>query len=177
MEQHLIHGIQGTYRSIVTVAPSSNTTYTVTGVGMRLYGSQCGYSATIFSTPTLATNSTTICAGQTTTLTASGATTYTWNPGNLSGASVTVTPSSNTTYTVVGANGTCTNSATSSVAIINCNNPCQFSLGRDTAFCSPMNYTINGPVGYNSYSWTPGKALRKISRQLIRGHIFAQQIY
>jgi hypothetical protein len=143
--------------SSVTVAPSSNTTYTVTGVNGACTGSNTAI-VTIVSTPTLATNSTTICAGQTTTLTASGATTYTWNPGNLSGASVTVTPSSNTTYTVVGANGTCTNSATSSVAIINCNNPCQFSLGRDTAFCSPMNYTINGPVGYNSYSWTPGGA-------------------
>jgi gliding motility-associated-like protein len=143
--------------SSVTVAPSSNTTYTVTGVNGACTGSNTAI-VTIVSTPTLATSSTTICAGQTTTLTASGATTYTWNPGNLSGASVTVTPASNTTYTVVGANGTCTNSATSSVALINCNNPCQFSLGRDTAFCSPMNYTINGPAGYNSYSWTPGGA-------------------
>ncbi len=143
--------------SSVTVAPTSNTTYTVVGVNGACSGSNTAI-VTIAATPTLAANSTTICAGQTTTLPASGATTYTWNPGNLSGASVTVTPASNTTYTVVGANGTCTNSATSSVAIINCNNPCQFSLGRDTAFCSPMNYTINGPAGYNSYSWTPGGA-------------------
>ncbi|MBK6984858.1 MAG: gliding motility-associated C-terminal domain-containing protein [Bacteroidetes bacterium] len=143
--------------SSVTVAPTSNTTYTVVGVNGACSGSNTAI-VTIAATPTLATNSTTICARQTTTLTANGATTYTWNPGNLSGASITVTPASNTTYTVVGANGTCTNSATSSVAIINCNNPCQFSLGRDTAFCSPMNFTINGPAGYNSYSWTPGGA-------------------
>jgi gliding motility-associated-like protein len=143
--------------SSVTVAPTSNTTYTVVGVNGACTGSNTAV-VTIAATPTLATSSTTICAGQTTTLTASGATSYTWNPGNLSGASVSVTPSSNTTYTVVGANGTCTNSATSSIALINCNNPCQFSLGRDTAFCSPMNYTINGPAGYNSYSWTPGGA-------------------
>lgn len=141
----------------ISISPATTTTYVVSGTSGACSGSNTAV-ITVVAIPTLATNSTTICAGQTTTLTASGATTYTWNPGNLLGSSVTVTPASNTTYTVVGANGTCTNSATSSVALINCNNPCQFSLGRDTAFCSPMNYTINGPAGYNSYSWTPGGA-------------------
>ena len=40
---------------------------------------------------------------------------------------------------------------------INASN-CPFSLGNDKSFCLPFNYTINGPLGYNSYTWTPGGA-------------------
>lgn len=55
-------------------------------------------------------SSTLICLGETSTLTASGASTYTWSTG-ANGPSIVVTPSVNTTYTVNGtyANG-CTNS-------------------------------------------------------------------
>ena len=57
-----------------------------------------------------AANPTAITNGQSSTLTASGATTYTWMPGNLSGSSVIVNPTQTTTYTVtaVDANG-CSN--------------------------------------------------------------------
>ncbi|MES2763126.1 MAG: gliding motility-associated C-terminal domain-containing protein [Bacteroidota bacterium] len=148
----------GPNTNTISVSPLTTTTYTVSGANGACTGSNTAV-VTIAATPTLtASASVTICAGQSATLTVNGATTYTWEPGTLAGSSVVVTPGINTTYTVVGSNGTCTNSTTSSVALINCNNPCLFSLGRDTAFCSPMNYTINGPSGYNSYSWTPGGA-------------------
>lgn len=45
-------------------------------------------------------SSTTGCTGESFTLTASGASTYTWNPGGLTGASVVVTPTAPTVYTV-----------------------------------------------------------------------------
>jgi hypothetical protein len=50
-----------------------------------------------------ATSNTMICAGQGSTLTANGGTTYVWNPGNLTGSVVAVTPTLTTTYTCVGA--------------------------------------------------------------------------
>ncbi|MBK7764067.1 MAG: hypothetical protein IPI46_12095 [Bacteroidetes bacterium] len=37
---------------------------------------------------------------------------YTWNPGGLTGANVTVTPGTTTTYTVTGVDGLCSNTAT-----------------------------------------------------------------
>ena len=43
-----------------------------------------------------------ICYGTSTTLTATGTSTYTWMPGSLTGSSVTVSPTSTTMYTVVG---------------------------------------------------------------------------
>lgn len=42
---------------------------------------------------------------------------YTWNPGGLSGTTVTVTPGSTTTYTVTGVDGLCTNTATVTVNV------------------------------------------------------------
>ncbi len=57
-----------------------------------------------------------ICAGESTTLTASGAASYTWSPTTgLSagtGASVTANPSQTTTYSITGTQGSCSSTAT-----------------------------------------------------------------
>ncbi len=55
-----------------------------------------------FPTVTVSSPSVSVCTGSSTTLTASGASTYTWMPGSLSGTSIAVSPVSNTTYTVTG---------------------------------------------------------------------------
>ncbi|MGV2480018.1 UNVERIFIED_CONTAM: hypothetical protein IGO34_24765, partial [Salmonella enterica subsp. enterica serovar Weltevreden] len=50
-----------------------------------------------------ASNSGTLCSGSgTVTLTASGADSYTWNPGAIVSNSINVSPSSTTTYSVIG---------------------------------------------------------------------------
>ncbi len=71
-------------------------------------------------TVTALANPTTICEGQSATLSGSGANTYSWNNGAGSGASVSVLPTSNTTYTVTGTdiNG-CTNTANATVTVNN----------------------------------------------------------
>ncbi|MES2567636.1 MAG: gliding motility-associated C-terminal domain-containing protein [Bacteroidota bacterium] len=137
-----------------TISANSNATYNITGSnGVCTNTTTATISVT--PTPTLTVNSPSICSGQTATLTVSGAISYTWNPGNLSGTSITATPTMSTTYTITGADGACSASITSVINVTNCNNVCSFSLGKDTAFCSPMNYVINGPAGYTSYSWSP----------------------
>jgi hypothetical protein len=58
---------------------------------------------TINPSPTITTAGTTICSGQTATLTATTnmvGGTFTWSPGNLTGASINVSPNSTTQYTV-----------------------------------------------------------------------------
>ena len=89
----------GTY--VVTyTAPSSETATT---------------SITIDSIPVVSAGAdVAICTGNSTVLTASGATTYSWSTGQT-GASITVDPTTNTTYTVTGFNGAC--SATDSVDV------------------------------------------------------------
>lgn len=78
----------------------------------------------------------TICAGQQATLTGSGGTGYTWNPGNLSGASVTVTPAATTTYTltVTDANG-CTGTAQVTITVQPCALPVAALSVSDPTLC------------------------------------------
>ncbi|MGZ3930932.1 MAG: T9SS type A sorting domain-containing protein, partial [Bacteroidia bacterium] len=83
------------------------TTYTVTGAnGSCTNASMVSVTVNALPTVTAATNNTLICTGQTSTLTAGGASTYTWNPGGP-GTSIAVSPTVTTTYTVTGtdANG------------------------------------------------------------------------
>ncbi len=72
----------------------------------------------VVATPTLVTTpaSTTICSGQTILLKATGATSYVWNPGGSASSTYVVSPTTTTTYTVVGTTSTC-NSAPYPVAV------------------------------------------------------------
>jgi hypothetical protein len=97
---------------------------------------------------------TTICAGSTATLTGTGATTYSWNPGIMAGSPVNVNPISTTTYTVVGAdaNGcTGTNSVTLNVNPL----PAVTATPATQTLCQNASATISGG-GATSYVWTGG---------------------
>ncbi|HNF49201.1 MAG TPA: PKD domain-containing protein, partial [Chitinophagales bacterium] len=71
---------------------------------------------TVKPNPTVTVNSPSICNGQSATLTASGATTYSWNTG-ATGASISVSPTTTTTYTVTGTTNGCDGTATSTVTV------------------------------------------------------------
>jgi gliding motility-associated-like protein len=102
-----------TSSTLIVFNSLSSTIYTVTGTN----GVGCSSSATVplnvVSVPNISVTATPtlICNGNSSTLTASGANSYSWFPGNLSGSSVFVTPGSTATYTVIGTTGTCSNSA------------------------------------------------------------------
>ncbi|MFN8117917.1 MAG: T9SS type A sorting domain-containing protein [Bacteroidia bacterium] len=98
------------------VSPTTNTTYTVTGTSTQGCVNSTGSisSVTVNALPTVmaTTNNTLLCVGQSATLSATGANTYTWNT-NSNASSIAVSPTAQTTYTVNGtdANG-CSNTAT-----------------------------------------------------------------
>jgi hypothetical protein len=72
---------------------------------------------TIYNNPVVSVTSASVCAGTTATLTASGASTYTWNTGDV-GATFTVSLGSTTNFTVTGTSSVgCSNSAGTSVFI------------------------------------------------------------
>lgn len=88
------------------------------------------------------------CAGQNTTLTASGANTYSWNPATglntTSGATVIASPAGTTTYTVTGTNTATTCSATAS-ATVTVNPLPVVSAGNDQTLCNqPIPVTLTG---------------------------------
>jgi hypothetical protein len=102
------------------IAPTVSTTYTVTGTIATITTNTAGVNDTthcatgqtftqIVRTLTASSNTTdSLCNGAMATLTANGANTYTWNPGNQNGASIVVSPTVATTYTVTGTAQTCT---------------------------------------------------------------------
>jgi hypothetical protein len=75
------------------------------------------YVPSLTVTPT----STTICSGGSATLTASGATSYSWTPSTglstTTGSAVTASPTVTTTYTVTGTTGSCTTTNTIAVNV------------------------------------------------------------
>jgi gliding motility-associated-like protein len=143
--------------STFTTNPLSNTSYTVTGAN-----GTCSSSVTtavfVNNTPTLTATSATICAGQTATLTASGASSFTWNPGNVTGSTFTVNPSSTTTVTVTGANANCTSQLTSTITVIA--SP-SLTAGSQT-ICTSQTVALNAS-GAASYTWSTGQTTSSIS--------------
>ena len=98
--------------------PSATTTYTVTGTNLNGVNSSQTVTIIVDPLPVIYVADKTICEGDSTTLSASGANSYTWDPGNLTGANHDVGPSTSVSYTVVGTdiNG-CINSLIADVTV------------------------------------------------------------
>jgi len=99
--------------SFIVVAPSSTTVYTLTpSAGTMACGNSITATVTVGSqlSVSVSASSSTICSGEVATLTAvSAANSYSWTIGTTpvgSGAVLTVTPNTTTTYSVGGLNGT-----------------------------------------------------------------------
>lgn len=73
----------------------------------------------VTNSPSVAAIGFSICAGQTTSVIANGATSYSWNTGATTQA-ISVSPSVTTTYSVIGTSGACSNMATATVTVNTC---------------------------------------------------------
>jgi len=141
--------------------PTALTTYTVT-VTDTLAGCSLSGVVTVTVTPAPTANispaSATICAGQFTTLTASGGGTYLWSSGQ-STAAITVAPFTSTNYTVTVTNAAgCTDDAVVSVTV----NPLPFiSISGSTSICSGQSATLTA-TGGSTYVWSSGQTTNPI---------------
>ena len=90
---------------------------------------------------TISSNSSYLCNGTSITLTGGGGATYTWssNAGAAISSTVSVNPSTTTTYTLVGANGMCLDSATFMLNVISPPTPAICMVATD----STSNYQYN----------------------------------
>jgi hypothetical protein len=137
------------------VTPTATTTYTVTGTNASGCSNTATKTITVNPLPNVvaSASSTSICAGASTTLSATGAATYTWMPGSLTG-SPTVTPTTTTTYTVTGTNASgCTNTATIMISV-NATLPVVASAS-STSLCMGASSTLSA-TGAATYTWMPG---------------------
>jgi hypothetical protein len=104
----------------IVVSPTANTTYTAAGFNGICYGvATTGILISNSITVSASANNPIICSGESTTITVTGAATYTWDTGSNS-ISIVVNPTTTTSYSVGGANGNCSGSATTSIVV----NPC-----------------------------------------------------
>ena len=116
----------------ISVSPVMTSTYSVQGFDAEGCSTTKHYTVTVNSLPTITATSNidTICIGGTATLTAGGATTYTWNTSATS-ASIPVTLTVTTTYTVMGTDGNgCENMTTVTETV---STTCQAGIERYSA--------------------------------------------
>jgi gliding motility-associated-like protein len=143
----------GDTTNFIIAEPTDTTTYTVTVTNE--YGCTASDAITINVRPDIGIDAgadQSICAGQTTTLTASGGISYIWSTGETS-ATITVSPSDTTIYYVTGTDGQCND--IDSVIVNVYPNMISLVMTPDTQVC--MGYTINLEVhGAQTYLWSTG---------------------
>ena len=142
----------GPISTSISVSPTTTTTYSVTGANGTCTNTRTT-TVTVNALPVViaTTTGTNICAGQSSTLTGSGAVTYTWNPGALLGNPIVVTPASSITYTCIatGTNG-CTNSATSQNITVNA---LPTVTSNSASICSGSGSATLTAIGAVTYTW------------------------
>jgi hypothetical protein len=142
----LIPSTSGSYYAIVSGAPGCSAQTLPNNI-------------TIYPTPTLNISATaaTLCAGQTTTLSASGADSYTWLPTNSNASIIVITPSLTTSFTLTGSSTLgCLPANSPSVQIV-VNSLPTISVNSGT-ICQGKSFTIQ-PTGANSYTIQGGNSV------------------
>ena len=154
----------GATTASLSAAPTTNTTYSV------VYTSANGCVAPSVSAdiivkpnPIVTVVNDTICIGSTTTLTSSvdlSGGTYTWSPLPSTGNSITVTPNTTSTYTVIYNLQGCTDTASATVVV----NPIPVASTSNTTICfgdvATLTASANLPNG--TYLWSTSETTNSI---------------
>lgn len=147
-------------------SPSSNTTFTVTGTDANGCSNIDSVLVNVNNQISInVTGNNTICQGLSSTLTVNGSSgTYSWTPSNglsqTSGSTVTASPATSTTYSVVvtDVNG-CTGSATFNLSV---NSLPNVSAGNNVGVCIGSSVLLQGNGAVN-YFWTPSTGLSSVT--------------
>ncbi|MCX8080152.1 MAG: gliding motility-associated C-terminal domain-containing protein [Bacteroidia bacterium] len=155
------------YNTLVGGTPIGNgtlfVTITFTSPGTYTYyaGSCPGIyrqpvTVSVIPAPTISVNSPTICPGQQATLTATGATSYTWS-NSSNNQSIVVTPTSSSQYTVIGSVAGCISSAISTVIV----SPVPTITVNSPTICSGNSATLIAN-GATNYTWNTSQTTSSI---------------
>jgi len=120
------------------------------------------FDLTIHALPTVvvSTSAGTICNGESTTLTATGAASYVWSNGST-GNSITVSPTTTTTFTATGtdSNG-CTSSGGTTITV---NALPTVEITGTLTYCVGNTTTLTATAGLSSYLWSTGATTQAIN--------------
>lgn len=142
----------GATGSNLSVSPTGNTNYSVTGTSTAGCVNTATASVTVGTAPSIAVNSTSICVGSTAILMASGVSTFTWSTG-LNTASISVTPTSTTVYTVTGNLAGCSSSAINTATVTVVSSPTANAGSSQTLICLSPTVSLTGS-GVSTYTWS-----------------------
>jgi hypothetical protein len=150
-------GPQGTTYS---VAPSSTSVYTLSGTNPGGCPGVATCTVVIGPPPNVSVTNATVCAQQNATITASGASTYSWSNGGTSSSIVVPAQTGSTvTYTVTGFNGpTCSNTKTVSIY-----SNTFLTVPSNTVTTCPNQLILLSANGASSYSWSTGQTTQSIA--------------
>jgi len=144
--------------AIISPSPTITTNYTVIGTGTNNCKNTATSTIAVKPLPNIIVNSPNICIGETATLTASGANTYTWNTG-ATGITISTSPTITTNYTIsgTGANN-CKSTNTSTVTV----NLLPIITVNTATICEGGSATLTAS-GANTYTWSTGETTTTIS--------------
>ena len=143
----------------ITVNPTITTIYTV-----ESSSGSCSLSdevtVTVDDLPSVSLEAdTTICFGESVTLTATGEGNFLWSTGETT-SSITVNPIATTTYTVVSSNS-CSTTATDDI-IVNVEPEIILDAGADATICSGESVTLTA-TGNGNFLWSTGETTASIT--------------
>ena len=153
----------GSNNATYTATPSANVSYSVIGTDINNCVNTASISITVNATPTVQINASqlAICPSETATLSLSGASTYTWTD-NSNNTTYTVSPTTNTTYSVIGsgANGCVGNS----VITITANPSPSISISASNSIiCTGESVVLTASSTTTSYTWSNGATTMSIT--------------
>lgn len=143
----------------IVVNPYTTQTYAVIMTGICGQKQTAAKTITISAGPAITANTVTICSGNSGTITASGASSYTWNVGGTT-SSIVQSPLSTTNYTVRGtlASTGCTNQAVGKIIV----NPSPTVALASGTTCQGTPYNLSAS-GANLYNWSTNQSGSSIS--------------
>jgi len=145
----------GSNASSISASPVTTTTYTANGTSSAgCVGSAVTATISVGSAPSIVVNNAIVCAGNSATLNATGVNTYTWNTGSNS-ASIIVTPTANTTYSVSGNLIGCSVGANNTASVLVNALPNVNALSNASLICvgQTASLTASGAI---TYTWSTG---------------------
>ncbi|MFI5141586.1 MAG: T9SS type A sorting domain-containing protein [Bacteroidia bacterium] len=143
----------GASQNLVTSTPGNYTLATTSASGCSSPTLYYNLTQSSASSPTISIQvlKDTICSGATTTLTASGASTYVWS-NNANGSSITVSPTTNTTYSVTGTDGSgCVDTSISKIINVLAHH---VSIQATQDSVCPGAADVLTASGANTYTWS-----------------------
>ena len=150
----------GSTNDTIFVAPTTNTTYTVVSTGTNGCSKTSTVSVVVNQLPNvnIVSNVAMSCPGSPLNLTASGASTYSWNTGGNTNV-IIVSPTVNTTYTVVGTSSAgCSKTSTIDISVYPDYTPTITTS--DLMLCNGQTATITATSAFpwviSAYSWNDG---------------------